>query len=255
MKKNYIKLLFISFFLFLIIPLNAYADDGYVIENYKVDIKVNENNVLNVKEQLDVDFKEYSHGIFRTIPYINNITRDDINTKNKAKIKNVKINEQSSISKEDGKITYKIGDPYKTIIGEKTYIISFDYDFGDDNIDEYDELYYNIIPTDVSANIENVEFTIEMPKDFDKTKVNFPMGRYGSTYYEDVEYTIENNIIKGSIKKDYQTGYALNMYEGLTVRIELDEGYFVNERKVFDPTFIIIISLILISIFIILVST
>ena len=47
MKKNYIKLLFVSFFLFLVFPLSASAFNGYTIENYEVDIKVNENNVLN----------------------------------------------------------------------------------------------------------------------------------------------------------------------------------------------------------------
>ena len=39
MKKNYVKLLFISFFLFLIFPLSASASNGYTIENYEVDIK------------------------------------------------------------------------------------------------------------------------------------------------------------------------------------------------------------------------
>ena len=79
MKENKLFLLFISFFLF-IIPLNVKADNGYVIEKYKVDINVNENNVLNVKEVLDVNFTLESHGIFRSIPYVNNIKRNDFNT-------------------------------------------------------------------------------------------------------------------------------------------------------------------------------
>ena len=44
MKKNYIKLLFVSFFLFLVFPLGVNASNGYTIENYEVDIKVNDKN-------------------------------------------------------------------------------------------------------------------------------------------------------------------------------------------------------------------
>ena len=71
MKKNYIKLLFVSFFLFLVFPLGVNASNGYTIENYEVDIKVNENNVLNVKEVIDADFIYEKHAIIRNIPYIN----------------------------------------------------------------------------------------------------------------------------------------------------------------------------------------
>ena len=49
MKKNYIKLLFVSFFLFLVFPLGVNASNGYTIENYEVDIKVNENMQTSIK--------------------------------------------------------------------------------------------------------------------------------------------------------------------------------------------------------------
>ena len=101
----------------------------------------------------------------------------------------------------------------------------------------------NIISTEWDCNIENVEFTIKILKDFDQIKVNFPMGYKGSTYYENVEYEINNNLISGMVRKDKIIGNALNTYEGLTVRIEFPEGYFQGERKVFDPTLIIIIVL------------
>ena len=45
MKKNYIKLLFVSFFLFLVFPLGVNASNGYTIENYEVDIKLISENL------------------------------------------------------------------------------------------------------------------------------------------------------------------------------------------------------------------
>ncbi len=251
MKKNFINLLFISFFLFLFFPFNVKADDGYVIEKYNVDIKVNENNVLNITETIDVNFKIDSRGIQREIPIKNKYLRKDIEVKTKAKIKNLKVNREYYKSEENGKLILKIYNPNKYFTGKRQYIISYDYDIGDDNIDLYDDLYFNIIGNEWSTQIKEATFKIQMPKEFDETLVNFTVGYSGSTYYEDVKYSIQGNTIEGYILPDRVYGYALNAGEGLTVRIELPEGYFTGERAVFDPTSLIIYGLIILSIAII----
>lgn len=244
MKKNFINLFFVSFFIFLIFPLSAKADDGYIIEKYNVDIKVNENNVLNVTETIDVNFSLESHGIMRNIPLKNRYSRKGITTETKAKIDNLEVNEQYSKTKEDGDLILKIGDPYETITGPKQYVISYDYDVGDDNVDQYDELYFNIIGTEWSTQVKEATFKIEMPKEFDETLVNFTIGTYGATYFEDVIYDINDNVIEGYVTSN-SYGYALDSREGLTVRIELPEGYFTGERIVFDPTGLIVYGLLI----------
>ena len=93
MKNKKLSLLFISFFLFLLMPITVNADNGYKIENYNVDITVNENNVLDIKETIDVNFLSQRHGIIRKIPVRNEMIRSDYITDNKAKISNVNINE------------------------------------------------------------------------------------------------------------------------------------------------------------------
>ena len=153
MKKNYVKLLFISFFLFLIFPLSASASNGYTIENYEVDIKVNENNVLNVKEVIDADFIYEKHGIIRNIPYKNTYYRTGKMVETKAKIRNLKVNAPYSETKENGELKIKIGSASETITGNKQYVITYDYDVGDDNIEEYDDLYFNIIGTNWDTEI------------------------------------------------------------------------------------------------------
>ncbi len=250
MKKNYYKLLFISFFLLLVFPISVSADDGYQIENYDVDIKVNENNVLNITETIDVNFTLSSHGIIRKIPYKNTYHRKDNEIQTKAIIENVNVSEPFSMYKENNNVNLKIGDKYETIIGPKRYVIKYNYDVGDDNLDDFDDLYFNIIGTEWDTEIKNVTFKIEMPKEFDKTLINFTVGRYGATYHEDVIYNISNNTIAGYVKPGLY-GNALERNEGLTVRIELEEGYFVNERIVFDPTKIIVYGLLSTSVLII----
>lgn len=247
MKKNYIRILFISFFLFLILPLDVKADNGYIIRNYDVDIKVNENNVLNIKETIDVDFTIPSHGIFRKIPIKNTYHRKEFDVTTKAKISKININENYTIQTEGNNKIYKIGDSDELITGYKQYIISYDYDIGDDNVDLFDDFYFNIIGTQWSAKIENVTFKVQMPKKFDESLINFTIGYYGATYNKDVIYNVEGNTIIGSVKKTRTTDgeYALFPNEGLTLRIELEEGYFENERQVFDPTKVIVYGLLI----------
>lgn len=253
MKKNFINLFFISFFIFLIFPFNAKAYNGYVIEKYDVDIKVNENNVLNVTETIDVNFSTAKHGIVRNIPLKNRYIRKGITTETRAKIDNLKINEQYSRSKENGDLILKIGDPDETIVGLKQYVISYDYDIGDDNVDQYDELYFNVIGDEWDTQINKVTFKIEMPKEFDDTLVNFTIGTHGATYFEDVKYNIDGNTIEGYVTSN-SFGYALDSREGLTARIELPEGYFTGERKVFDPTSVIVYGLLIGFVLLILLS-
>ena len=225
-----ISLLSISLFPFF----NAYAyTDEYEIENYNVEIKVNENHVLNITEEIEANFKVSKHGIKRNIPtkntYKRNINNEEVEIESDAKISNIDINEQFTKENRYTELQLTIGNPDKTITGLKKYVIKYDYDMGEDYINDIDDLYYNIIGTNWDCNIKNVTFKIVMPKAFDETKINFTIGRYGATYNSDIKYNIENNIISGYVEKRY--GYALSAYEGLTVKIELDEGYYINENE------------------------
>lgn len=255
MKKNLVKLLFISFFIFLMFPTYAKADgpSDYIINKYNVDINVNENNVLNITETIDVDFLQSKHGIYREIPIKNTYYRKGIEVKTKAKIKNLSINEEYTTTKENGNLNIKIGDPTNYVTGEKQYIIKYDYDIGDDNIDMYDDLYFNIIGTEWTTYIKDVTFKITMPKEFDESLISFTTGYYGSINNDNVYYSVSDNIITGYIDTSNST-YALLSKEGLTIRLELEEGYFQGERIVFDPTFIIIHGLLILFLLFIIIS-
>jgi len=193
----------------------AFANSGYYIKNYEVNIKVNENATYEISEIIDVHFNEPRHGIFRTIPtnYSNQ----------RAIIKKINISEAYSTTKTLNDVTYKIGDSDITITGDKQYIISYIYDVGEDNIPEFDQFYYNIIGTGWDTNIDNVKFNITFPKDFDKNKIWLSSGAYGST-----------NSDKGSFTKlGYRIeGYATNLKpnEGLTIKVEFPEGYYIGAR-------------------------
>lgn len=204
--------------------LNGLYDSyEYVIDGYDIKIKVNENNTFDITETITANFNIPKHGIFRKIPLTNTVTRlDGTTSKNRAHIRNIKVNEDYSTSTENGNKVLKIGDADRTLTGSKTYVISYNYDIGKDPNENYDELYINLIGTEWDTVIGNVTFTINMPKDFDTSKLGFSSGSKGSVENYNVKYTVTDNVITGRYDG------ILNAGEALTIRTELEDGYFVG---------------------------
>lgn len=219
MKK--ITNLLIIFFIILFIPLRANADSGYTVDNYDIDIKVNENNVVQVTEEININYQTPSHGFVRTIPLTNNYYDKDNNKYlTISKFELLESNSNYEISKKNNIVSLKLGDKDNLIRGNKTYLISYTLDIGEDHIKDYDKFYFNIVGYDWDTKIKNVSFKIEMPKDFDEDKVLFLCNK-------EIEYNINNNIITGNIKK----ANILKENEGLTIKIDLPEDYYINTRN------------------------
>ena len=198
--------------------------NGYSITSYNVDMNIDEYGVMDIKEVISIYATTYKHGITRSIPISNTVTRlDGTSYKNHAKITNLQVSENYEADRSDGFLNIKIGDEDRTFKGQRDYIISYTYNIGSDKTDNYDELYYNIIGTKWDTTISNISFKITMPKEFDSSKLGFSAGRYGTSGTSNVTYSVNGNVITGSYNG------TLNEYNGLTVRCELPEGYF--EKK------------------------
>ncbi len=209
---------FLILSLLFIIPIYALADDGYIINNYKVNIDVNENNSYNITEVIEVDFAEQKHGIFRVLPL-----RFD---KGFVKVSNISVPDfDFTIQKDSNEVKIRIGSADTLVQGKVKYTISYTYDVGADDLPDMDEFNHNIIGTQWETMIASVNFTINMPKAFDAEKVNCTSGAYGSNNNELVEWKVEGNTIKGrSLEPLYR-------YQGLTVALPLPEGYWVDAVK------------------------
>lgn len=247
--KKYIKSFILLVALLLFIPLNtnAYSNNNseYVIESYDINIVVNEDNTLNITEQIGVYFNVNKHGIFRKIPLHNNVIRlDGTTSKNRAQISNIEVSDEYSLSTEKGYKIIKIGNPYKTLNGQKNYKISYVYNLGRDTGKNYDELYFNLIGDEWDTSISNITFTIIMPKEFDVSKLGFSSGKKGFTDSSKITYSVDGNVITGKYEG------TLNAENALTVRLELPDGYFVGASYNIDLMSIIAIILSLIFAFI-----
>lgn len=221
----------IAFLIVISSALPVFADYSYVpyyFESYDVNINVLENNTLEITEKISAYFNEERHGIYRTIPLQNRIERADGSTGTiNAKIKNIRVSENYTTDMSLYDCTIQIGDEDETIIGSHDYTISYSYVMGKDVGSGFDELYYNIIGDQWDTFIENVTFSITMPKEFDQSLVGFSSGEYGNAGTDSIEYYFDGNTVYGSLNE------ALSPYNAFTVRIELPEGYFSFDKKTY----------------------
>ncbi len=202
---------------------SKYRSYNYVIDQYDIHMVVHENNTFDITETITAYFHVPKHGIFRTIPLKNTVTRlNGTTSTNRTQITNLSVDHEYSTSREDGNYKIQIGSENLTLTGEQTYVIQYTYNIGKDPVRDYDELYYNIIGTGWDTVIGNVTFDITMPKEFDSSKLGFSSGIYGSTDNSHVTYTVQGNTISGSYNGVLEPG------EAFTVRSELPEGYFVG---------------------------
>ena len=256
-RKKKILLLFLTLLTLFSVRVNAlentytpselsrYGSYEYVIDAYDVNIVVNENNTLDITETITANFNTAKHGIIRRIPLQNTVDRlDGTVEKNRAQLTNLTVDSPYTMTTSNGNYVIQIGDANRTIKGEKTYVIKYTYNLGKDKNNSYDELYYNIIGSDWDTVIGNVTFTVKMPKEFDATKLGFSSGKVGSIRNENVEYTVDNLTITGSYHG------ILNSGEALTVRCELENGYFVNAKLNVNPTTYLMFAIPLISLII-----
>lgn len=217
--------------------IQEYKSYDYVIDKYDIDIIVNENNTLDITETITAYFNTEKHGIYRTIPLTNTVTRTDGTiSKNNVIISNVSVNDEYSTSIEYGDYKIQIGSESKTLIGTQTYVIKYNYNIGKDPLKDCDELYFNIIGTEWTTVIGDVNFNITMPKSFDSSKIGFSSGKVGSTK-NNIQYSISGNTITGNNTS------ILNPKEGITIRLELEEGYFTGSNISFsgDSKYLLII--------------
>lgn len=202
----------------------------YVLDNYDVNIVVNEDRTFDITEEIEANFRTAKHGIYRSIPVHGELKRQDgSSSKYRARITNIKVSEEYTTSYEEGFLKLKIGSADETHTGKRKYKISYTYNMGKDPLDDIDELYFNVIGTQWDTVINNVSFKIVMPKEFDASKLGFSTGAYSSTGSDIISYRVIGNTISGN------TTGLLSSNEGLTIRLELPEGYFVGDGIEVEP--------------------
>lgn len=219
----------------LCFPAAASADAAYDITDYDVHIKVSENNVIDVVETLTLNFTQQSHGFYYYLQdrgtAIREVDGKVYETNYRYPVSDFNVaGYQYELSRENNGdnsyIVAKIGDKDVYVSGEQQYVISYKCNLGDNGVDTFDEFYRNLIMCHSDDTIENASFVIELPKDFDESKVGFYLGAYGTGSSDGVTWEKDGDTIKGHITRPMQGG------EILTARMQFPDDYFTGER---DP--------------------
>ncbi|MPM52692.1 hypothetical protein SDC9_99453 [bioreactor metagenome] len=127
-------------------------------------------------------------------------------------------------------ITFRLGSENRTVTGLKEYQISYTYAIGDDRNDEYDEFYYNLLGPGWQAPIKEFTFRVTFPKPIDPSMVFLTGGIYGSTAQRG-SFTVSSDgrTVSGKAA-DMQVG------EALTLRVQMENGYFSEVKPFVDYT-------------------
>ena len=209
------KKIFYSFFLFILfsflfIPSQTFAAEK--INNYVVDIKINQDSKVDITERITYDFGSNDrHGIKRFIP----LSFDSSWFKQDIEISNIQVTDSQGNSrpfeiKESGdKKTVKIGDPNKIITGEHTYNISYQVDWVLGYYKDYDELYWNAIGGEWDVPTQQAEVNVKLPKKIARDKLTLKcfVGRSGS----------KNNCSQTSVSGENGQVASINFEENDTI--------------------------------------
>lgn len=199
----------------LIMKLSA---ENFHIENYSVHIDIYQDGYFDVLEVIDVSFTEKSRGIIRSIPYKHQLSNGQ---KVDIKLENIAVDDDPFKSyKEKGKQHIRIGDKDIFLEGAKTYSIKYRVYGAFSEYETHDEFYWNLIGTEWEVPIELVNFTIDVPEDYEME------GDFFGVQIADRKVAdLGAEIWKSNERISGKTTGALKPKEGVTVGINFPKGY------------------------------
>ena len=110
----------------------------------------------------------------------------------------------------------RIGDPDAYVNGEKTYVLNYKVNLGDDRIAERDMFYYNVLGDQWDTSINNFTCEINFPKTTDFSNIKVYTGVLG--------FTVTN---QATVTELSDTNAPFNC---ITIYNEMLEGYFTIDR-------------------------
>jgi len=230
--------------------------DGFTISAYNVVLDVRRDNVIDVTENLTVNFtSSLKHGIYKFTPeWLEYTAKNGETIKRRSVIANYRtIGDEYTVDTVKKKKRIKIGSANEYVgVGEKTYVIKYTYDMGKDPYKGFDELIFHAYGDYWGTEIKNASIQVNMPENINNSTINFYMDKYRETNANAfVDYSVNGNTIYAKfnqtkyleyLKKEYcSSGIGVyydncqipsymktDLFKSLTIDVELPEGYFVG---------------------------
>jgi len=126
----------------------AWADEGWVINQFDAAVGVQSDGSLRIVETILADFgSQQKHGIFRDIPVVYSYDQQNDRVYDLSVESVTDRNGQPqkySVSQDGSLVSIKIGDPNRTVSGPQSYKITYRVRGALNAFPEHDELYWNV---------------------------------------------------------------------------------------------------------------
>lgn len=227
----------LSFLCLALCCLPLRAQEAFYIENYDVQIHLDQQGVLDVVETLDVFFTEERHGIIRSMPFRYYAASDAKLAEASARAlnrsgedfsiyyTNIEVEDWEYLILTEGDYkNIRIGSEDKLVEGKQRYVIRYKVYNVLNFFENRSELYWNVIGDQWDTNINVVTVTIRwdsplpagyIPETFVAT------GRYGST-------AADATLQAGTDRRSFfsKTSTPLQANEAFTIGIAFPKDFF-----------------------------
>jgi hypothetical protein len=180
---------------------------------------------LRVAERIVVFFESPRHGIYRDIPVRYNVRTGlahDLRFELEAVLDPDGRPQPVQTSREGRNVRIRIGDPHRTVQGERTYILRYRVRRAVDFFPDHDELYWNVTGHEWAVPIAAAAVRVHLPDSAGTalrgvTWKTFA-GPYGSTDAAAADAAWQDGTLQVQVRR------ALEPWEGLTVAVGWSKG-------------------------------
>ena len=237
MKKTIIVLAFCLFFVFVNV-----AQASERIDDFTVEIKINQDSSISVTEKITYNFVETEkHGIYRDIPYKYKARGGTF----KLRFSDIDVMYNNgkpvdfSVSEQNGNKHIKIGDADKYVSGQQQYIIKYTVNRAINYFTEHDELYWNATGDEWKVDIKQSRINLILPQSILESDLRTQCfaGRSGSQ--DDCLSTRYDYSGPGRVKGITFINDLFNSGEGMTIVVGIPKG-IIAKPTIFQSLFYII---------------
>lgn len=189
-----------------------FGAEDYRITDWRMDVTVDRAATYHVDQTMAFRFDTPRHGFYQEIPLRfgnKRVTLEHIASSDPLTVDEVDRNWA----------TFRVGDADRMVVGPKTYRITYDYGVGDDGRKDYDEVYFDLVGTAWRCPVDRFTFTVRLPKPAPGLSAWLAYGTEGSADLLPLEVSADGTLVSGSAED-------LGEGKGLTIRIQLPQGYF-----------------------------
>jgi uncharacterized membrane protein YgcG len=200
----------------------AHADpNNFVVKDFRADYTLSNHDrqgELRIVEHIEVDFRDFNHGILRAIPssYKNRPLHVHVNRVASESGAPARYSTYGS----NGNLMLKIGDANRTVTGAQEYTIDYRVSNVIGFYADHDELYWNINGTQWDQTFDQVGVTLHLPSDLKlKGSPICYAGVYGTSQSE-CRVVFAGNMATSKTRR------SLTGHETLTIVAAFPKHYF-----------------------------